>query len=99
MLDSKHLDDLVDRFCSALPPAVKDFKNDIEENFKSAVKGAFAKMDLVSREEFDAQVKVLERTREKLEALEKQFKASSAKPKATAAAAKSSKAKKPKSQD
>ena len=30
-------------------------------------------MDLVTREEFDVQVKVLERTRSKLEALEKQF--------------------------
>ena len=31
--------------------------------------GAFDKMDLVTREEFDAQVKVLERTRAKLEQL------------------------------
>jgi len=97
MLDTKHLDDLVNRFCDALPSAVKEFKDDVEENFKSAVKGAFEKMDLVSREEFDAQVKVLERTREKLDALEKELKASAASTKSTTA--KASKAKKPKSKE
>jgi BMFP domain-containing protein YqiC len=35
------------------------------------LQGAFARLDLVSREEFDAQSQVLLRTREKLEQLEK----------------------------
>ena len=79
MIDTKKLDELVEKFCNALPPAVKNFKEGVEENFKAAVKSAFEKLDLVSRDEFDAQVKVLERTREKVDALEKELKASKAK--------------------
>lgn len=43
---------------------------DIENNIHALIKGAFTKMELVSREEFDVQAAVLRNTREKLEALE-----------------------------
>ena len=43
---------------------------DIEKNMKAMMSSMFARMDLVTREEFDIQVKVLQRTREKLDALE-----------------------------
>jgi len=43
---------------------------DIEKNARAMVSGAFSKLDLVTREEFDVQAKVLARTREKLAALE-----------------------------
>jgi len=43
---------------------------DMERNFKSLLQSALARMDLVTREEFDVQMAVLARTREKLEALE-----------------------------
>lgn len=43
---------------------------DIEKNMKAMLTAMFAKLDLVTREEFDVQVQVLQRTREKLEALE-----------------------------
>jgi BMFP domain-containing protein YqiC len=43
---------------------------DIEKNIKSLMSQGFAKMDLVTREEFDVQMQVLARTRDKLEALE-----------------------------
>ena len=43
---------------------------DIEKNMKAMMMSMFARMDLVTREEFDLQVKVLQRTREKLDALE-----------------------------
>ena len=44
---------------------------DIEENCKALLKSAFEKMDLVTREEFDIQQKVLMHTRQKLEELER----------------------------
>jgi BMFP domain-containing protein YqiC len=47
-------------------------QSDVEKNIKTALSGMFAKLDLVTREEFDVQTQVLQRTREKLEALEKQ---------------------------
>lgn len=43
---------------------------DIEKNLRAALSGVFAKLDLVTREEFDVQREVLARTRAKLEALE-----------------------------
>jgi BMFP domain-containing protein YqiC len=44
---------------------------DIERNAKALLAQGFAKLDLATREEFEVQVQVLTRTREKLEALEK----------------------------
>jgi BMFP domain-containing protein YqiC len=43
---------------------------DMERNFKSLLQSALSRLDLVTREEFDVQMAVLSRTREKLEALE-----------------------------
>lgn len=43
---------------------------DIEKNLRAVLQGIFAKLDLVTREEFDVQQAVLLRTREKLDALE-----------------------------
>ncbi len=43
---------------------------DIEKNLRAFLSSAFAKLDLVTREEFDVQREVLSRTRAKLEALE-----------------------------
>ena len=50
------------------------FKNspvmDLEKNLNALLKGAFTKMELISREEFDIQAEVLRNTRSKLELLE-----------------------------
>ena len=43
---------------------------DLEKNMRALLTQGFAKLDLVTREEFDVQTQVLERTREKLSALE-----------------------------
>jgi BMFP domain-containing protein YqiC len=43
---------------------------DLEKNFRGLLSSAFARLDLVSREEYDVQAQVLARTREKLAALE-----------------------------
>ncbi|MDG1462083.1 MAG: accessory factor UbiK family protein [Gammaproteobacteria bacterium] len=49
---------------------LSSLKSDLEKNFEAVLQSAFEKMELVSREEFDVQRKVLARTREKLERLE-----------------------------
>ncbi len=46
---------------------------DIEKNARALLSTFFAKLDLVSREEFDIQAQVLLRTREKLKALEERL--------------------------
>ena len=54
---------------------------DLEKNFRGMLSSAFARMDLVTREEYDVQVQVLARTREKLAALEARLAELEARPK------------------
>jgi BMFP domain-containing protein YqiC len=49
------------------------FKDDAQRNLRAVIQSAFSKLDIVSREEFDAQVVVLKRSREKIEQLELQL--------------------------
>lgn len=67
MLDPKMLDDFASRISGliAASPA-----KDLEKNAKAVMSGFLAKLDLVTREEFDVQAEVLARTREKLKELE-----------------------------
>ncbi|HLO62791.1 MAG TPA: accessory factor UbiK family protein [Azonexus sp.] len=67
MLDPKILEDFGAKMSALLAntPA-----RDIEKNAKAMMGGFFAKLDLVTREEFDVQAEVLARTRDKLQALE-----------------------------
>ena len=71
MLDTKFIDDLARQISAGIPSGLKGMQQDIEKNIHVLLQGAFAKLDLVTREEFDTQTRVLLRTREKLEQLEK----------------------------
>jgi len=71
MLDATKIEEMVQGFTKALPPGLTAIQGDIEKNVRAALSATFAKLDLVTREEFDVQTQVLHRTREKLEALEK----------------------------
>lgn len=67
MLNPKLLDEMSTRVSSLLAntPA-----GDVEKNLRAALTTLFARLDLVTREEFDVQREVLARTRAKLQALE-----------------------------
>lgn len=71
--DPKSLDDLARRLADAVPPGLAALKNDLEQNFKAVLQGGLAKLDLVTRQEFDIQAGVLRRSRERLEELEKRL--------------------------
>jgi BMFP domain-containing protein YqiC len=71
MLNPKFIDDLARQISDNIPAGVKGLQADVEKNIHTLLQGAFAKLDLVTREEFDVQSKVLARTREKLEELER----------------------------
>ena len=58
-----------------LPPGVRQLRGDIEENIKVVLREALARMELVTREEFDVQSALLSRTRSRREAVEKELKA------------------------
>ena len=47
--------------------------SDLNKNIHALIQGAFTKMELVSREEYDVQTEVLRQTREKLDTLEKKL--------------------------
>lgn len=66
-------DELSSRLLAALPASLQNLDKDIQQQFKSILQAAFAHMDLVTREEFDIQTRVLARTREKVDMLEKQL--------------------------
>jgi BMFP domain-containing protein YqiC len=70
MLDPSKIESIVQGISSALPSGFTAMQEDVEKNLRSALSATFAKLDLVTREEFDVQTQVLHRTREKLEALE-----------------------------
>ena len=73
MIDLRIIDDLTRKLSESLPPGLSGARKDAEAGFQSILKGAFEKMKLVTREEFDTQCAVLARTREKLEELEKRL--------------------------
>lgn len=74
MLNTKFIDDLARQISDSIPAGAKHLQQDLEKNIHTLLQGALAKLDLVTREEFDVQAKVLARTREKLEQLEKTLK-------------------------
>ncbi len=71
MFDPKILDDIAKKLSNAVPPGLTDIKTDIEKNVRATLQNTFAKLDLVTREEFDVQTAVLARTRSKVDELEK----------------------------
>lgn len=70
MLEPKKLEELAKQVAESLPPGVKTVAEGVESKVKQVLQTQLARLDFVSREEFDVQTKVLQRTREKLEALE-----------------------------
>ena len=67
MLNAKFIEDISARLSAA---ANSGPAKDIEKNMRALLAQGFAKLDLVTREEFDVQAQVLARTRTKLTALE-----------------------------
>jgi ubiquinone biosynthesis accessory factor UbiK len=73
ILDSTRLDDLARRLAESVPESLRSFGRDLEGNFKAVLQAQLAKLDLVSRQEFDVQAALLARTQEKLAALEQRL--------------------------
>ncbi len=72
-MKSSFIEDITRQVTDALPKDFQLLNKDIKENLRATLHSVLNKMDLVTREEFDTQTAVLQRTREKLEALEKQI--------------------------
>lgn len=72
MLPPFHIDEMTKKIIDALPLDIHSFEDDLRQKINMILQGTFAKLDMVSREEFDVQTQVLAKTREKVETLEKQ---------------------------
>jgi BMFP domain-containing protein YqiC len=73
MIDLKLIDEISRKLTDALPPGLARLKEETDEQFRLVLTRAFERMNLVTREEFDAQSAVLARTREKLNQLQRQI--------------------------
>lgn len=69
-MDKNSINDLAGKLADAVPGEFDALRADLEKNFRGLLSSGLDKLDLVTREEFEVQRKVLERTRQKLEALE-----------------------------
>lgn len=70
-MDSLRIDEIARRLLESLPPGLRTLREDAEQNFRAVLRASLSRLDLVARDEFDAQTRVLERTRARLEELEK----------------------------
>ena len=73
-INSSGLDELARRLAESVPESVRAFGRDLEGNFKAVLQAQLSKLDLVSRQEFDVQAAILERTQAKLVAMEARLK-------------------------
>lgn len=64
------LDDLARKLADVIPENLRGMGEDLQRNLKTTLRSGLERMELVTREEFDVQSRLLQRTREKLETLE-----------------------------
>jgi BMFP domain-containing protein YqiC len=69
-MEQLRIDEIAKRLFAKMPQAARNIQADLEENFRAVLRASLGRLDLVTRDEFDVQTKVLERTRSRLEALE-----------------------------
>ncbi len=73
MLDPQTLNQLSEKIAELLPPGLQAVKSDFDARVKTLLQQQLVQFEMVSREEFDLQARVLQRTREKLEKVEAQL--------------------------
>jgi len=74
MIDNQTINRLSEKINELLPPQLQQVKTDFDARLKSLLQQQLANYEMVGREEFDIQARVLERTREKLEIIEARLK-------------------------
>lgn len=74
-MESFRIDEIARRLLDSVPPALRTMQKDLETNFRAVLRSSLGKLDLVTRDEFDTQTRVLERTRARLAELEARLQA------------------------
>ena len=67
------IEELARKLADSVPDGMRTMRSDLEDGFRTVLQSGLNKLDLVTREDFEVQEAVLQRTREKLEALEKRL--------------------------
>lgn len=75
MMDNFRIDEIARRLLESLPPAFRTMSRDLETNFRAVLRSSLGKLELVTRDEFDTQTRVLERSRARLAELEARLQA------------------------
>lgn len=70
MINPEIINRIGQQIAGLIPEQAKQTQQEVEKNIHAILQGAFARLDLVTRDEFSAQTAVLQRTREKLDELE-----------------------------
>jgi BMFP domain-containing protein YqiC len=73
MRPNEFINQFLHQLNNVITPGAEALGGDIQQKLRTAAQTAFDKLDLVTRDEFDAQQAVLKRSREKLEQLEQQL--------------------------
>lgn len=68
--DPKNVDDFANKIKDIMPESLKSSKEEMQKTLKSGAEGVLQKLDLVSREEYDIQVALLNKCKEKIDELE-----------------------------
>ena len=84
-MDNFRIDEIARRLLDSVPPALRTMQKDLETNFRAVLRSSLGKLELVTRDEFDTQTRVLERTRARLAELEARLQALEAAPAAAVA--------------
>jgi len=69
-MKKNEIESLARKLIESIPEGVNSIREDLEKNFREILLSNINRLDLVTREEFEIQKEVLNRTREKLEQLE-----------------------------
>ncbi len=76
---SESIEALARRLAETLPESLRAVRDDVEENFRAVLRNGLARLDLVTREEFEVQEAILARAREQQALLEERLTALEAK--------------------
>lgn len=74
-LDTRQIDEIAQRLAMTLPPGLKSLRNELADNFRAILQNQLERLDLVSRDQFEAQAALLSRTSARLKTLETRLEA------------------------
>ncbi len=73
MINKEHIEEFIQQTSKLIPDDLSRLKKEIENNLRTTLSASLSKMDLVTREEYDIQTALLQRTRAKLDTLQKKL--------------------------